>query len=430
MPSGSLFTACASGIYLGIRVLSSFARPAATFPDTVGYETLSFLGSGDRFWPIPFAFRLADSVGGRIALHVLVGWLSWTWLSVVLAKGARFPRTVAGATLLVGLSPQVVRYDLALVSESLATSLTVAAVAATLWVVRSPSLVSRLMWLPLVTLCGFVRPTHLIVVFVCLAGAVTCAVKSRGRTMLVSSLVLVCLSAWGWSLLAANRGVSELNLRTVLAQRIFPKEDRYNWFVDRGMPDIPGLRESIGYDYVGQLPDDLATYVDLPLGQPAPSSVRVGGFEFARWVRTHGWFTYARYTFTHPSDTWSHVTRYTSAVLDPPNDDFLPLSPRTIVPRLLFRGWWLWILLGVAALGAGFVRPGGARTTRAIVAMAGTTALVHLATLLASGIEHQRHSATVAVLVRVLALCAVANAAAMSREPSDSLAGDAVRRYR
>lgn len=409
LPSGVRFVWFVATLYFVLRGASSYGRPAARFPDTLGYESLVFHGANDRFWPVPLAFRFAQTMGARVFLHVVIGTVAWAWLAIVLSRSSRFPRAVMSIVLITGLVPQVVRWDLAILSESIGISLAVAAVAATVWAARSPSMTSRLSWFAVVIPCAMVRPGHLVVLAVCTVGALTIVATSRGRRMVAASLILVAASTWGWSLLAGNRPTSELNLYTVLAERVVTNDATYAWFVSHGMPDIPGMRTAEGYDFTGDLPPDLATFVNLPEGQQPPALVRAGGLELATWIRAHGWRTFARWTITHPSENWSRIASLASTTLDPPNDDFLPLEPRTLVPRALFRGWWLWIIAGVAALAVGFARPGGSRSARALVAMAFTTAAVWALALLASGIEHQRHAATVAVVVRVIALAALAN---------------------
>lgn len=415
LPTGARFSLMAVAAYAALRAAASVGRPVGVFPDSVGYESLSFVGANDRFWPVPLAFRLADTQGGRVLLHVAIGTLAWAFLARTVALRSRWPRALTCAVLLVGLAPQVVRWDLAMLSESLGISFTVMAIAASVWVAREPSVASHLAWFVSVTLCGFTRPVHLVVIGVCLVGAATVAIATRGRRKAVASIVLVAVAAWGWSMFAGNRPTSELNLYTIVAARVITDDDRYAWFVDNGMPDIPGLRGAEGYDFSGELPPDLASYLDLPRGQVPLAIMRAGGMQLAEWIRNDGWSTYLRYLAAHPSQVWSRLTTLTPTVLDPPNDDYLPLSPRTVVPRVFFAGWWLWIVAGLTALAAGAARPGGARLGRAIAAMGGTAAMVHLVNLFASGTEHERHSVAVAVTVRVLALCAIGHALAQTR---------------
>lgn len=409
LPAGARFLWLATFAYFVLRGAASWGRPVAIFPDTAGYESLVFRGSNARFWPVPLAFHVVSGAGARVLLHVLVGTVAWTGFAAIASRRTRWPRAVTIVILAIGLTPQVVRWDLALLSESLGISFTIAAVAATLWMAADPSVASRLSWFIAVVLCAFTRPTHLVVLLACAAGAVVVAVSSRGRRMLVATVVLVTASAWGWMLLVGNRSTSELNLYTILAERVATNDGRYSWFTGHGMPDIPGVREAEGYDFAGELPAELATFVGLPVGQQPPAIIRAGGLPLASWVRSHGWRVYGRYVVTHAGDSWSRISSLAAPTLDPPNDDFLPLDSRSVMPRAMFRSWWLWSVAGIAAIAAGAARPGGGRVVRALVAMACTTSAVFAVTVLCSGIEHQRHAATVAVLVRVITLAAFAN---------------------
>lgn len=407
IPHGTQFTVVAVVAYAVLRALSSFGQPAATFPDTLGYRTLSFSGRADRLWPVPLVYSFAGSAGARVVAQVSVGVIAWAWLAYVIARGSRYPRAMTTAVLLLGLVPQVVRYDLAILSESLSISLAVAAVAATLDMVDRPSAATRTVWVVMLAVCAMVRPVHVPILLACAVACVaTALMKHRGQAM---ALVLVVLSLWALQLVRNNRATSELNLYTVLEERIITDDSRYSWFVSHGMPDVPGARNAQGYDFNFQLPPELADYVRLPTGQMPPALIRAGGLPLAQWVRSDGWSTYARYVTTHPSDTWERVSSLTPAVIDPPNDDFLPIDSRTVIPRQLGRAWVVWSVIGLTALVAGFTRREGEARARAVAAMAGGAVMVHAATLLTSGIEHERHSVTVAVVLRVLVLAAVAS---------------------
>lgn len=416
LPRGAQFTGVAVLAYATLRTFAAFGRTGATFPDSLGYQTLSFAGNADRLWPVPLVYTIAHSMGARIAVQVLAGVAAWAWLAHVLTRRSLYPRAVAVSVLTLGLVPQVVRYDLAILSESLSVSLSVATVAATLDMVDRPSASTRTVWLVLLAAMSMVRPVHVPVLVACAVAFVLTALSAhRSRIM---AAVLVVLSLWGVLLVRANRSTSELNLYTVLAERVITDDSRYSWFVSHGMPDVPGARNAEGYDFNFQLPEELATYVRLPAGQMAPALVRVGGMQLAQWVRHDGWSTYARFVAGHTSDTWRRITSLTPGVLDPPNDDFLPLESRTVAPRWLAGHLAVWAVVGLTALVALFARREGEARAKAIAAMGGCAILVHVATLLTSGIEHERHSVTVAVVLRVLVLAAVASMLTGAHRPS------------
>lgn len=396
------FTPLAIFLALCVRVLASINRPIARFPDSVGYEAFHFLGSIDRFWSVPFFYSLVDSDAGRVALHMAVAATAWSWCAITLSRLSRFPRSVLALVLILGVSPQVVRYDLAILSESLGISFFVLTIAASLNLRRSPSPVALVVWLASLTLCVYTRPVHLWVLIAVLLQPAWAFVASRGRTISLTAVVLLVITFGALLQLRANSSTSALNLYTVLQERIITDDARFEWFAQRGMPISPGMRQATGYDFSGQLPPNVAAIVPLPDGQQPPTLMRVGGVPLAQWVKENGWKTYVRYVVIHPTDTFSRLTSLTNATLSPPNDDFLPLSNGPMIPRVLFGSWELWSLLTAAALVVIFLR--SRKDFLYLALMCVTLAAVYSTALLTSGIEHPRHSVTSAVALRLITI--------------------------
>ena len=392
--------------YAVLRSAAVWGLHPATFPDSAGYQHLDLSAPVARTWPVPFLFSLVRADTMRVGMHVVLSVLAWTWLARTLGRSSRFPRTVMVLTFVVGLVPQVIRYDLTILSESLGITLGVAMAAATLEVVHAKSSRTVTQWVLVMAVFSMVRPQHMIILF---AAAAFVLVRSVGRRAMPGAVGVIVLGAsvFGFVQFRANRPTGELNLYTVVVERVLNDDARFAWFVDRGMPDIPGMREAQSYDYVEQVPKDVIDFLQLPVGQAPPSLVRVGGMPFARWVREEGWSTYAKYVLTHPSDTKARILDLASPTLDPVNDDFLPLESRTIVPRWIFAPWKLCAVL-VAAGVAFALLTGRLRRAGTLAAMFLTTATTYSAAMLTSGIEHPRHASTVAVLLRVCALAGIA----------------------
>jgi hypothetical protein len=392
--------------YALVRAAGIIGRPTGRFPDSEGWLILTWWGDNTRLWPVPALFTLAGSDTARIALQFVLGTAAWVFLAVTLAATSRFPRTIGLATLAVGLTPQVTRWDLAILSESLSITFVVVATASTVRLVRGTR--GLVPWITAVSLVGLTRPTHVVVPAVIAAVCLVAAVRSRGSRLVFPALVFATVTVWAVALVNGNAATSRLNVYTVLANDVAPSDERWSWFVARGMPDISGARDSTGYDFAGALPDDVAAIVDLPVGQQPPALVRAGGVALAEWVRDAGVSTLTRWIATHPADVLATVANRADATLSPPNDDFLPLETRDAWPRSLFGPWQVW----VGAWGAGLViatlRGRAGREVRAIAAMAIAVAAVHVVTMSYSGIEHQRHAATVAAAVRVVALASLA----------------------
>ena len=396
--------------YAVLRASAVWGLHPATFPDSAGYLHLDLSSPIARTWPVPLLYSLVRPDALRVGMHVILGVLAWTWLARVLARSSRFPAVVMVATFVVGLTPQVIRYDLTILSESIAVTLGVAMVAATMNVAATGTTRTATQWVLVMAVFSMVRPQHMIVLY---AAAGIVVARWAGKRAFPGALGIMILGASviGFWQFRANRPTGELNLYTVVTERVMNDDARFAWFVAHGMPDVPGMRQAQSYDYVEQVPPELLTYLQLPAGQAPPALIRVGGMQFAQWVRHHGWSTYARYVLTHPSDTKARILDLASPTLDPVNDDFLPLDSRTIVPRWLFAPWKL--CLAISAAGAVFaVLTGRLRRAGMLTSMVLSTAIIYCAAMLTSGIEHPRHASMVAVLFRV---CALAGAAELVR---------------
>lgn len=343
----------------------------------------------------------------RVIAQVAIGCAVWIFFALTMAKASRYPRSVQATVLLLGLSPQIIRYDLAILSESISISLATLLVVATVRVVRSKTTPNIVLWILIFISFGMTRPTHPIIFLTCFVVALFIFVANRGKKMMIATPVLAILLVFSFATVNNNRGISNLNFYTVLANQVFQDDARYVWFVEHGMPDIAGIRDIEGYDYSDDLDPALKDLIELPEGQAPPAIVRAGDIPLATWVRDHGWTTQAKWMLTHPSDVANIINLKVDAALSPVNDDFLPLENRQILARDLFSPWVLWATLGAGSLFLLLIQPATRKQGQAIALMAASTALIFVATVTTAGIEHERHATTVAVLVRVLAITAM-----------------------
>ena len=396
-----------TGTYLLLRASSSYGRGAARFPDSEGYLTLEFLGAGARLWPVPLLYTLVRDDSFRILLHVAAGSAAWVFLAFVVARRSRRPWLAITSILALGLAPQVIRYDLAILSESLGISFAVATIAATLLWVQSPTALTASLWAACLVVFAMTRPVQLVVLFA-VGAAVLLSVAVQRRRRLAPLAAALCIAAlWGAIQLRNNHPTSELNLYTVLQERILDNDSRFGWFVAHGMPVTPGMRAARGYDYRKDVDPKLLDYLDLPVGQAPPSLIRVGGRPLAEWVRHGGWRRYAWFVVTHPHDTWQRLSDLSERALDPPDGSFLPLATKDVFPWPWFGAWRWWSVAAAAALV--LIALDGRRRgeSYAVACGFGFAGVLYAAAVLASGLEHPRHAVTVAVGVRVLSLVAL-----------------------
>ena len=135
--------------------------------------------------------------------------------------------------------------------------------------------------------------------------------------------------------------------------------------------------------------------------------MRLGGMPLAQWVRDDGWTTYGKWIMTHPSDNWSRLVDLVGPTLDVADDGFLPLDSRTVVPRVFFVPTAVSAIIALAGAAVSMLR---GRRRDAVVPVAvflGAVSLYAIA-MTTSGIEHPRHAAVAAVLVRLAALVGAA----------------------
>jgi hypothetical protein len=407
------------------RTASSVGQPIATFPDTLGYESLSFFGNNHRPWPVSLVYFFANSNSTRVLGQVLIGSIAWGWCSTVLARHSRYPRSTMTAVLAMGLTPQVIRYDLAILSESLTISFVVLLITASINLASQRNSRTVNLWLLSLLLCGMVRPTHLVIIWVCTAFVLTQILRRHSIRNLGLCALLLLMSLWGFTMFKSDNGYSRLNFYTVLAEQIMSNDARYLWFVKNGMPDLPILRTSLSYDYVEDVDPALLALVELPVGQNPPSMIRVGGTQFANWVISDGWSTYGKYVLSHKTESLTKIQELSDPTLSPSNDNFLPIATRFGFARSYFGSWETWLIAGVVAATTLLVRASRRKHLFAIFAMTSFTFVIYCINMLASGIEHPRHASAVAVSIRVVALVAISLALPGPRRtsPADEPAG-------
>ena len=390
-----------------IRALASLGRPIARFPDSEGYESFQLFGEIDRMWPVPLMYSLVQSDVARVILQIAIGSAVWIWLGVIVCRISRWPRVSFMLVVVLGLSPEVIRYDVTILSESLGISFAVWAFAVSLQLITSPTRGIWILWFISLAFCAMTRPTHLLIPAVVVLPHLMRFIISKGKKFSLTAIAMCALIVMGAVQAQANSSTSLLNFYTVLAERVITDDQRYQWFVARGMPDIAGAREAFGYDYPADLSPEVADIVQLPVGQSPPRLMRIGGVALAQWAKADGWKTYVTYVVTHPTDTASRLTSLLGPTLSPPNGDFLPLDNGPMLPAVVFGSWQLWCVLFVAGTTLMFLRSPSRRPAQLFITLGVILILVYAASTLTSGIEHPRHAVTVSVILRVAGLTAI-----------------------
>jgi hypothetical protein len=372
----------------------------------MGFFTVDYLGRESRLWPVPLLYSVITNDTARVAMHIVLGTIAWGFLAHVLARSSRYPHVVTGIILVFGLTPQIVRFDLAILSESLGVSLLVIFIAASIQYLCAPSQFNLGIWFTSLICFSMTRSSQLIVLFAITAYALLRLIQNRSHRSMIFAITLSLLSAWGVLQLHNNRSMSELNFYTVLQERVIPDDDRFAWFVNEGMPVTEDVRQPMSYDMPSKLPGELLDYLQLPINQLPPSLMRLGGFPLAEWVRNEGWTTYARFLVTHPGDTWQRLFDMSSQALNPKDRDLLPLDNRTLIPRVAFFPWLWWVVAGTIA-SVIHLRFGQRYFSRFFFLSMATVGLWYATIILTSGIEHPRHAITLSVAIRLVSLVTI-----------------------
>jgi len=392
------------------RIVPVWGRPIARFPDTLGYLTLDFSGSSTRLWPVPLLYQVVTSDTARVVVHVALGILVWLWLAVemrFLVPNLR--RAAPVAVLVLGATPQVARWDLTILSESIGLSIAVATFACWTHAVRTRTTAAWVAASCLTVLFGMTRTAHVPIMILV---AVIVVVAAFGARLYVTLKVVApifavgCLA--GLFMLSNNHAVSTLNLYTVLSERVLGNPEASSWFAANGMPWNDTFNEARAYVYRDDLPPDLLAYLDLPADQSPPELMLVGGMEVAQWARNDGWQTYVRYLATHPYDTVTSAATQLNPLLDPTDATLLPLDPRPIIPRSFFGPWAGWLGAACFAIAATIGRfRFDSRLAVPCFALLCAVPWFYI-NVYGSGIEHPRHAITMAVISRISCLVAIA----------------------
>ena len=205
--------------------LSFWGQPhSVRFNDSATYMTVSLTGSSGRLWFVPLVFRLAGGDVGRVVLQTLVGVACWCALAEQVAQGlsTRVGRLVGVmVTLLLALTPEVVQWNRAILSESLALSMSALLLAASFWFARRPG------WWSLGGLCAtalawaFCRQVQALVVVLLAVPLLVLVVRWPGRRALclTGAVVIAGLAVWGIADSVQPGAISRFNSIAIIRYR-------------------------------------------------------------------------------------------------------------------------------------------------------------------------------------------------------------------
>lgn len=280
--------------FAALRIVAVAGLDPVSYPDTRTYFWLDFAGGAARLWTVPLLFRVLPGDGWRVAAELVIGILCWGALAVATARACLRPvvgACGAAAVLLLALTVQVTQWDLILLSESLALSLTALGTALALFAAEkrpSPALVAALLGVVLLwTFTRHINALALGVTFPLVAAALLWRLPRSQALLLVA--VLGVVAAWG--LLAIRRSAPWVgNSKQLLVERLLQDPGATRYFADRGLPITPELRREVRLrSRLGDFPHLRKSVVDDP--------------RFVRWIDEEWRPAYASYLLKNAPQT-------------------------------------------------------------------------------------------------------------------------------
>lgn len=307
------------------RFLAVAGMRGYRYVDSAEYGTVDLTGRSRRPWATPLLYALVDHDPVReVRVQALVGVVAWTFLAW--AAAAWFPKgparlVVAGSLAALGLTTSVTNWDAAILSESLAISLTVALLAAWLELARrrtpGAAVAVGLVTVPWLFVRQSLLPTAALVALAAAIAAVATWTR-HGRWRVVAGLAvgLVLLTGLAAASYDRNQEVVRTNLAVIIVGRLGQDPEHLAWLRDHGMPEPPAL-------------DHPTTFDPATVGDDPP---------FARWLERDGRSTYARFLLAHPWWTLTaplpDLTGERPSYGDPPETRLALLSPADAYGRV------------------------------------------------------------------------------------------------
>lgn len=317
--------------FAALRLWAAFGRPPVRAPDTLTYFPVDLLGHAIRLWTVPVIYSALPSDRVRLWAQIVFAIVCWSVLALAIAHAMWSPviaRIGAALVLLLGACIQVTEWDQAMLSESIAVSLTVLLIAAGLWVRLHRTTVAFVAFLVVLVLWIFTRHLHAAIyvpVGLLAIGWVLVHLRRDVRRYTAIAVVLAVVTVW--SAYAGNQGhaIKLGNAYYLLIWRVLPNPGAAEFFADRGMPNVKTLqKESARY------PCCAFVTVRTVYHEPA----------WQEWVKRHWTRSYAEWLGRRPVDTLRSPLRDVTGLLSgfPNYTSVRPVIPSPLQDVVWERG--------------------------------------------------------------------------------------------
>lgn len=400
--------------FAALRVYAVAGVDPMRYSDTGSYLSFDLLGDAPRLWTVPLLYTLLPNDDLRVIGQLVIAIGCWATLAAVVAglpENRWVARAGAAGVLAIGLTRTVTQWDLVLLSESVATSLSVLVVAALLLVAQRRTRATLVLLGVALTFWAFTRHINLIVLFTVLPVALVVVVWRMDRVRGVALAgVLLVLGAWGAFVMSREENVWKLNSYSVLVSRMLPYEDRTQYFTDRGLQVTPEMRQGT-------------------LNARGPLAPGFRDPDTQAFLRDQWRGAYLGWLLRNPGyavfEPWKHAR-------EPLSPEFAMAAPRTVLPELVQKVAFsratgrvaLWLLAVGALWAVAWWLRRQASAVDAVAAALVALALVSFALVWHTSWELARPALPIAVTLRlallVLVVLAIGRLVSGSRWPTSS----------
>jgi hypothetical protein len=292
-----------AALYVVVRGVALLGVEPRSFPDTGVYDhvaaaplTSREFWAGWGGWTTPLLFKVVPSPEARMVAQATISTAAWLALAAALMRVLATPAVgvaAFAAVLAFGLGSEIVQWDSAMLTESLAISLTAGVVAACLAVVHRPTPGAAAVAIGLLALWTFTRDPHpyvLVLLAAGLAGSLLARPGRRRRAWALAGVSAIAVAGLAsLSLAPADRWGR--SLQGVVTLRVTADPVALEYFRARGMPAGPRLLAVSRRARLAGTGDPL----------PNPGRGAPEWRDFHRWLLRRGRSTYTGYLLSHPA---------------------------------------------------------------------------------------------------------------------------------
>jgi hypothetical protein len=292
-------------------------------PDSASYFVLNFFGHQQRLWTVPLFYKIGHTPVGAVVVQSLIALGAWTALAIELTKAihSRVIGYVAAIfTLLMALTPPLLDWNRAILSESISLSMTVLLVVGTSRFVRQRTGRSLALLFLAAILWVFTRQDQALIAAVLAVPFLVLAIRpTKRRLALVAAAGFVVIGAWG-AITSEQSGSDQLKpiaAASLVQWRAVGHHSEFIYLIEQGMPLPAALQPVVPLTSAGD-PVGIDQFSDAGLLGPIANDAA-----FNYWGVHHAQSEFLRYLIRHPAFALGPPLRHVAQLMTM-NADYAP----------------------------------------------------------------------------------------------------------